>query len=246
MLAVLRECFHQCVAVSITNDANRGWSIYTSAFAGETPCVSSLPLPLVPSATIASPGISASAITNQIFTFKYALAAKHSKTLSPGAIAGTAIGSIAAIALTLATITLLIRRRHAKARTKRETATVCRSETTVKGRSELDPGTTHDNKGISELPSPHSQDTKGVSELPSPQSPELLERPFWSFRLPTSPSELANNVMHEMPAAPPAEMEGSTYIDEHHPLGRSDDSVEGAEDRVKRQGRIMEQVKEVG
>ena len=140
----------------------------------------------------------------------------------------------------------LIRRRHAKARTEREKATVCRSETAVKGRSELDPGTTHDNKSISELPSPHSQDTEGVSELPSPQSPELLERPFWSFHLPTSPSELATKVMHEMPAAPAAEMEGSTCIDEHQPLGRSDDSVAGPEDREKGQGRTMKQGGELG
>ena len=34
-----------------------------------------------------------------------------------------------------------------------------------------------------------------------------------------------------MPVTPPAEMEGSTYIDEHHPHGHSDDKVGDAGDR---------------
>ena len=52
-------------------------------------------------------------------------------------------------------------------------------------------------------------------------------------------------MMYEMPAAPPAEMEGSTYIDEHHPLGHGDDDVGEAGDREKRQVRIVEQGNEV-
>ena len=233
MPVVLREFFTPWLTDSYTNDANRGWSIHTSALAGETPCVSSLSLPLVPPTIIASPGVSASAITNQLFTYKYALAAKPSNKLSSGAIAGTAIGSISAIALTLVIIILLIRRRHAKARTERKTSTTSRPETIVKGHSELDP----DTKAVSELPTPHSQDTKGLSELQSPQSPELAERPVWSFRLPTSPSELAHNVVYEMPAALPVEMEGSTYIDEHHPPRYSDDRVAEAGDGQKEQGK---------
>ena len=244
MLVVLRESFISWVAGSISNHAKRGWSIYTSALAGETLCVSSLSVTLVPSTTIASAGISASTITNQIFTFKYTLAAKPSKYLSPGAIAGTTIGAIGAIALILATITLLIRRRQAKARTEHRRPTVCRSETTIKGRSELDPGTTCDTKAIAELPSPHFQDSNGVSELQSPRSPELPGQSVWSFSLPTPPSELADKAIYEMPAAPPAEMEGSTYIDEHDPLGHSDKRAGDAADGEEKQ--VTEQGKEVG
>ena len=47
-----------------------------------------------------------------------------------------------------------------------------------------------------------------------------------------------------MPAALPAEMEGSTYIDEHHPPGYSDERVAEAADGEKKNGRIMEQEKE--
>ena len=77
----------------------------------------------------------------------------------------------------------------------------------------------------------HFQHTKGVSGLQSPQSPESAERPVWSLVLPTLPSELENNVVHELPVTPPAEMEGSTYIDEHRPHVHSDEKVGEAEDR---------------
>ena len=52
--------------------------------------------------------------------------------------------------------------------------------------------------------------------------------------------------MYEVPAAPPAEMKGSTHMDEHHPLEHSDHRAGEAGNREKRQGRIMEQRKEVG
>ena len=239
MPVVLRESFPPWLTGSYTNDANRGWSIYTSALAGETPCVSSLSLPLVPRTVIASPEVSASAITNQPFTYKYALAAKPSNKLCPGAIAGTAIGCISATFLFLAIMILLIRRRQAKARIEGKTSTVSRPESVAKGCSELDPGT----KPLSELPTPHSQDTKNVSELQSPQSPEIPERPVWSFRLPTSPSELAHRVVYEMPAPLPAEMEGSTYINEHRPPGYSEERLAEAGDGEKEPGRLTEQEK---
>ena len=52
--------------------------------------------------------------------------------------------------------------------------------------------------------------------------------------------------MYEKPAAPPAEMEGSTYIDEHYPLERYDEKVVETGDWEKKQGEVMEQGKEVG
>lgn len=53
-------------------------------------------------------------------------------------------------------------------------------------------------------------------------------------------------MVYEMPAALPAEMEGSTYIDERHPLGDSDDRVGEAGEGRERQWKITEQEKEVG
>ena len=53
-------------------------------------------------------------------------------------------------------------------------------------------------------------------------------------------------MVYEMSAALPAEMEGSTYVDEHHPPRYSDNRVAEAGDREKEQGRRMEQEKGVG
>ena len=227
VLVVLRELLFRQILNLIqgTDDKKSGWSIYTSAIAGSTPCVTSAPVAFITPSSTGIAGASVSVVTNQLFTFKYPLAAKSTK-LATGAIAGIAIGSFSGLALALAATALLTRTRRAKARAEREAATVSQSETNTKGRSELDPTSPHDGKsGVSELPSPHSDnkgmselpsphgDSKGVSELPNPRSPTLPERPFWT---PTSPSGMMGEVF-EMAAAPPAEMEGDVYMDEHHP-----------------------------
>ena len=204
-----------------------GWSIYTSAFAGSTPCVTSAPVPFVTLSSTRSPGVSVTIISNELFTFKYPLVAKPTK-LSPGAIAGIAIGSFSCLALTLAAAALLLRQHRAKAHAERRAATISQSETNTKGLSELDPTSPHDNKGgLAELPSPRGDDSKGMSELssphsdkmtmmselPNPRSPILPERAFFT---PTSPSGKLDEVL-EMAAAPPAEMEGDVFMDEYHP-----------------------------
>ena len=120
------------------------------------------------------------------------------------------------MALALAAAALLLRKRRAKAHADREAATLSQSENNTKGRSELDSTSAHDGKGgLAELPSPHA-DSKSMSELPSPHSQTLPDRPVWSYRTPTSPTGKKGEVF-EMAAAPPAEMAGDMYMDQHHP-----------------------------
>ncbi|KAL2040830.1 hypothetical protein N7G274_006288 [Stereocaulon virgatum] len=226
-----------------------GWSKYTSAFAGSTPCVTSALVPFVTISSTRSPAISVTVITNELFTFRYPLATTPTK-LSPGAIAGIAIGSISGLALILAAAALLLRQHRFKAHAKRRAATISQSETNTKGLSELDPTSPHDNKGgHSELPSPRGDDKKGVSELssphndkkammselPSPHSPILPER---AFHTPTSPSGRINEVF-EMAAAAPAEMEGDVFLDENHPAHVGQSPVSIGEKRLGGSANVM-------
>ena len=50
-------------------------------------------------------------------------------------------------------------------------------------------------------------------------------------------------MVYEMPAALPVEIEGSTYIDEHHPPGYSEERLAEAGDGEKEPGRLTEQEK---
>lgn len=219
-----------------TDNKTSGWSIYTSAFAGFTPCVTSAPVAFITPSSTSIAGASVSVITNQLFTFKLPLAAKSTK-LASGTITGIAIGSFSGLALALTAAALLLRNRRAKARAEREAATISQSETKTKGLSELEPTSPHDGKGgVSELPSPHGESK--MSELPSPRSPTLPERPFWT-PTPTSSSGKMEE-MFEMAAAPPAEMEGDVYMDEYHPAHEGQTPVSAGKKGPRGLAKMME------
>ncbi|MCJ1460375.1 hypothetical protein MMC28_010755 [Mycoblastus sanguinarius] len=181
-----------------------GWSIYSSTLAGQTPCYTVPPLPLVPpTLTSGASTASVSVIDTQLFSLKYALEPKTSSSLGTGAIAGIAVGGAAGIALVATALLFLFRKRRARAQAAAESeSTMVGTESSFggplkRGPISHDPNSSHG--AVSELPSPtHSpnpeQGTWG--SLPTPTSPKV------------PPAELA---------VPPSELAGSTFIHEHHP-----------------------------
>ncbi|KAL8906710.1 MAG: hypothetical protein Q9207_001836 [Kuettlingeria erythrocarpa] len=122
-----------------------GWSVYSTALAGQTPCFSTTPFKLIPTTTLninarslalstptppsivrkkLSPRVPAavpaiSVIQTNLFTYKYDLAPSKKKALSRSAIVGIAVGaSIGGIFLVglLATLIVNVRRRKREQR----------------------------------------------------------------------------------------------------------------------------------
>lgn len=197
---------HNSHASLLTNFS--GWSIYTSTIAGETPCVTSPSKPLVAPTSKPSSGASVSVITSQQFTLKYALATKSSPALPTGAIAGIAVGAAVAIAFCVALLIIFIRKRRTKARIERDAATVKSPTGAGFGPFSEDP-----NSSISQMkgppyPAQDSNRPEPLSWTTEPPTPGTPLNPVGGIELPADEAK---------PAAPPQEMMGDMYIDEHHP-----------------------------
>lgn len=149
-----------------------------------------------------------SVITSQQFTLKYTLATKSSSSLPTGAIVGIAVGAAVAIAFFVALLTLFIRKRRSKALVERDAATVKSPTAAGFGPFSEDPN------------GPMSQMTGPGYPAQTPNRPEPLS---WTNEPPTPATPLNPVGGVELPAdeakplAPPQEMMGDMYIDEHHP-----------------------------
>lgn len=196
----IKNYFH-LYKTKLTGSLPSGWSIYTTAFAGQTPCYSTPPLPLVPLTTSPNPAnASISIISTKVFTLAYALAPPSlGPALSAGAKAGIAIGALVGALAGLAIgFFILLRRRRAKASAKDEDGPAV-TYTENRGSAALS-NSTAPPEHISELPSP------GPSDGHSSWFPQPAVQPP-----PMSPTP------SELPAQPPEELPGSTYMHEHHP-----------------------------
>lgn len=194
--------------------AKRGWAIYTEAFASQTPCYSTAPLPLLgPRITSLPPGASVSSITTKIFTLKYPLATRSNGGLSTGAKAAIAIGVVvSALAGMVLCSIFLLRRRQASPNGPMATRafSIFRRQKVRRAAAaaEAKAATTADNRASTM--SPNIAPLENLSELASPSglAPTILPPPLPAAVVPT-----------ELPAAvpPPEELPGSTYLHEHHP-----------------------------
>ena len=189
-----------------TNKSTSGWSIYTSAFAGQTPCYTTPPLPLVPPTATASNGALVSVISNQLFALRYDLA-QPKGGLSGGAKAGIAIGVIAGVVFFAALAFCIVRAR--KRRTQAAGSNF--DQRTVGDESMADErkSTTFSNRASNNGPGDYA------SELASPSAPARSERNMWLSNA-TSPQSMTATTATQLPS-PPNELPGSTFIHEHHP-----------------------------
>ena len=178
--------------------SSSGWSVYTSALAGETPCytTSSIPAQLA-NATLTASGASASIISTEVFTLRYALTQQQQHSaLSLGAKIGIAVGAAGGGALALLALAIFIRKRRAQIRAQREEANMPKPESG----NMYQRGYNGSQAALSELPSPQTI---------RPPTPPLPENALW-FNMPLG-SHTAVRAMT------PTELMGSTYINEHHP-----------------------------
>ena len=214
-----------------------GWSVYSTAFAGQTPCYTSPPTPLIPLAAAASAtqGSSISVINTKLFTLQFPLQPKK-HGLSAGAKAGIAIGCIAGALLALAIPFIFLRKRRQNALLQRNLSShgaVDDDQTAAAAAAAAQPFTTvpwaGDKRNSVFSQQPHAP-LGHISELPSPAPDQQTEMGFpplsQSPLLPPIISAVGPAQEHEQeqpaPTQPPvqvapAEMPGSTYIHEHHP-----------------------------
>lgn len=176
----------------------------------ETPCFSKLAVAYVP-ATSAS-GADVTLITNAVFTRKYVLVTPNSSSLSGGAIAGIVVGAFTC-ALGIPGLIVMLLRRHRK---KQEEAQVQTEKPNLAFPSTQPAFGSHQrvNEGIP----PGTPQTP--QELASPEGGVQSAGPV--KRLPyNSPSTMSIPPAYEKPASSissiPAEMPGSTHMNEHHP-----------------------------
>ena len=199
MLVVLRRFPFICSSIVFpSKSSSSGWSVYTSALAGETPCYKTSSLAVqFPNATLSASGASASTIDTGVFTLRYALAPQQTPALSLGAKIGVAVGSAAGGAFALLALSIFVRKRRARKRAQRDEANMPKPESgSMYQRGYLGDGGSQ--TGLSELPSPHGHQTI------RPPTPPLPEN--W-YAMPPPPAR----------AGTPMELAGSTYINEHHP-----------------------------
>ena len=191
MLAALRTSPFSGISVRFSSETpSSGWSVYTSALAGETPCYKTSSLAVqFPNATLSASGASPSLIDTGVFTLRYALAPQEKSALSLGAKIGVAVGSAGGGAFILLALAIFVRKRRARKRAERDEANMPKPESGSMYQRGYDGSHT------------------GLSELPSPQT----------IRPPTPP--LPENWYNMPPAraGTPIELVGSTYINEHHP-----------------------------
>lgn len=192
-LAVHRKFQPRISSKTPADRSYSGWQIYTSAFAGETPCFTTPSLPLIPAPTtsnvVTNSSLNVKVISAQLFTLRYALE-PGSSGLTTGVKAGIA-GGIVAGSLIFAVLLFLFIRHHraARARELAETRAAIEAMNT-------------DKKRFSALPAEPPEFT----ELPTPATPmhELPSQNTVAFELPAMPT-------------PAQEMPGDSYINAHHP-----------------------------
>ncbi|CAD6590870.1 MAG: hypothetical protein ASARMPRED_005088 [Alectoria sarmentosa] len=192
----LSVCPHDYIT---TNNAccPSGWSIYTSALAGETPCYTTSSLAVqYPNVTMTASGASVSTINTEVFTLRYALKQQQQSALSLGAKIGIAVGAAGGAALALLALAIFIRKRRAQKRAEREEANMPKPESG----NMYERGYNGSQIALSELPSPQTI---------RPPTPPLPDNAMW-HTLPLG-SHAPGRVMT------PTELAGSTYINEHHP-----------------------------
>lgn len=185
----------------LTDYRSSGWSIYATAFAGQTPCYSTPPLPLIaPTASPNPANASISVISTKVFTLPYALAPPSiGPALSAGAKAGIAIGAlVGALAAVAIGFFVLLRRRRNKA----------------SANDEFGPGATPTGNRDSAAFSNRTAPPEHISELPSPGPNDGRSSWFPQAMVPPPP---LSPTPSELPAQPPEELPGSTYMHEHHP-----------------------------
>lgn len=171
-----------------------GWKIYTTDFAGQTPCYTMPTVTHVPERTSTVPV--RALITQHVFTRKFDLserAINGSKGPGAGVIAGISVGSVAGLGSVGIVVFFLLRRRKAR-----------RAPQTTAGAGEM------------VIASPAS----AMHELASPHSP--ARAPGFgrsAFGSPSSPPAYEHNVDPYQTKAEPAaqELPGSTFIFENHP-----------------------------
>ena len=198
MRAALRMFVFSENLVQYSTDSSRsGWSVYTSALGGETPCYTTSSLALqAPNVTSTASGASVSVINTEIFTLRYALKQQQQSSLSTGATVGIAVGVSCAGIIALLALAIFIRKRRAQKRAQRDEANMPKPES----------GNMYQRGSIGAQ--------TAVSELPSPQmirspTPPLPENALW-YHMPLG-SHAPGRAMT------PTELMGSTYINEHHP-----------------------------
>ncbi len=182
--------------------SSSGWSLYSTAFAGQTPCYMDPPTPLVPrTAASATNRASISVINTKLFTLQYPLKTTK-RGLSAGAKAGIAIGTVIGALAAIALLLFLIRKRRA---TKRKLSANPVDEPVEPEKRQSTLSQIHAPLGhISELPSPGPTDQRDMG-LPSPQGPSMMMVPATPASAPASPP------------VPLAEMPGDTFINQYHP-----------------------------
>lgn len=199
MLAALRKSPFCGLSVRFPSKTrSSGWSVYTSALAGETPCYKPSSLAVqFPNATVSASGASASMIDTGVFTLRYALAPQQKPALSLGAKIGVAVGSAAGGAFAFLALSVFARKRRARKRAQRDEATMPKPESgSMYQRAYTGGAGAGSQTGLSELPSPH--------QTIRPPTPPLPEN--W-YAMPSPPPRPGT----------PMELAGSTYINEHHP-----------------------------
>jgi len=202
--------------------SSSGWAPFTSALAGQTPCYTSVGVPIVAqsSASVSSGSSSPSIITDRLFTLQYQLATEQSSSLGGGAIAGIAIGSIAGVLLLGVLALLLFRHRQRRAQEIRN-STLPRAQTGELPQ-EFSPTKAEARRSHSRNMSEHTTAarsdyarTEYRSELPSPppRSPPLQS----GFYPPQSPVGSTLGRSSPVQVQSPQELPGSTTLHEHHP-----------------------------
>lgn len=198
MRAALRKSLFNGISIPFpAHISSSGWSIYTSALAGETPCYTRSSLAnQFPNATLTASGASASIISSEVFTLRYALTQKQQSALSVGAKIGIAVGAAGGGTLALLALAIFVRNRRAQKRAQQEEANMPKPESG----DMYQRGYNGSQAALSELPSPQTI---------RPPTPPLPENALW-FNMPLG-SHAPGRAMT------PTELMGSTYINEHHP-----------------------------
>lgn len=202
---------HLTLLFHVLKHGSSGWSVYSTAFAGQTPCYTNPPTPLIPpAAASATKGALISVINTKLFTLQYTLKPQK-QGLSTAAKAGIAIGilvgALAALALFLF---FFIRKRRATKRKLMQRPIPPPSPPFIEPFVRDPRDSTYSQAGIplgplSELPSPAPDQHR--MGFPQPQSPAPTLAAAAPPPLPP-PS---------LPPPPPAEMPGDTFLHEHHP-----------------------------
>lgn len=194
--------------------SSSGWSVYSTAFAGQTPCYTNPPTPLIPPAVAsATKGSSISVINTKLFTLQFPLKPKK-RGISKGAKAGIAIACLIGALLALAIAFLFLRKRRNTLRKLSHSPV----DQPIPPPAVPYAGGKRDST-FSQIHAPLGH----ISELPSPAPGQQQEMGF-------PPSQPLSAALQEQPApppVPPAEMLGSTYIHEHHPAHASGVISEG-------------------